>query len=173
MAQAVSSPPARDRVPALAGVLFLAFGLALVAEPFAVFGILVRSLPWLLGAFALLMAAAALRKRPLKPLKLLFAGTALAAGIWLGFMAQYRDRTLWYLAAGLLAWSAWRVLGSAFRSGAAAGRCLAVLPALFFAGLMLLRPRSGFSAALTLFGIFAPAWGVVLLTLPAGRTGKP
>lgn len=168
MAQTLSPPPPHDRLLMPAGVLFLSFGLALVLAPFPVFTILVRFLPWLLGASALLAAAAALRDLPLKPLKVLLAGVALAAGIWLGFMAQYRDRALWYLAAGLVAWSAWRVLRSAPRSGAAAGRTLAALPALFFAALMLFRPRSGLSAALTLFGIFVLAWGVVLLTLPAG-----
>ena len=162
--------PAYDRFLPVSGVLFLMFGAALALAPFRMFGYLVKLLPWLLGASGALLAASALRKPPLRPAAMLSAAALPAAGIWLGFMAHYRDRALWYLAAGVLAWSAFRVLVSAFRSGAGLVRIPAALPALLFAGLMLYRPRSGFSSALTLFGVFALAWGTVLLTLPRRKS---
>ena len=159
--------PDRDRFLRRTGMIFLIFGAALVLAPFQVFAWLVRLLPWMLGAPAALTAAAALRKPPPGPAGMIFACVALGAAVWLGIMAQFRDRALWYLAAALLLWSACRVLGSAFRGGAAAWERLpGALLAGLFAGLMVIRPRSGFSAALTIFGTFALAWGVMLLALP-------
>jgi len=167
MMRSIAPRPERERFLTWAGVLFLAFGAALTAAPFPTFVRLVRLLPWLFGVLAVLSMAACLRKKPFRKVPMLFAGIALGAGVWLGVMGQYRDRVLWYLAAGVLAWSAVRVLGSALRPGAGRwSRVAGALTALTFAGLMVCRPRSGFSAALTLFGVFVLAWGVMLLTLP-------
>ncbi len=159
----------------LAALLTILLGLGMIFFPFRLFSYLVSFLPWgllLSGAWCIVCARGKKRQRTSRIKWLFLAIILLADGLILYYQTQWRDIVLWYLLAFYWFFSAWQLLQPIWHRGVekqTLARCLGVLPVFTLALLMLFRPRSGLSDALTLQGIFAVGWGLFQLLLPPHR----
>jgi len=163
---------AESVTPRLAGAILLLLGGGLLIKPFVVFGYLVKFLPWVLLAVGAVLAFAGFTGRPIRRVRAVIGIVLVVDGFVLLFESRWRDVVLWYGFALLLLFTGWDTLRLAFRPGTARQtfwRLAGGGVALAFGALMLWKPRSGLSDALTLLGIFAVAWGIFLLALPRHR----
>ena len=156
-------------------VFTLLLGGGMIFYPYRLFGMLVMILPWAaaLGGFIALGSALQRRYKRKKYILQLFWAVLLLTGC----AALYRfpgwcDAVLWYIFAGFLFASAWRIMQPVRMRGVErqiiwrlAGGVLAT----GLAVLMLLKPRSGLSDALMLLGFFSVGWGFFQLLLPPPR----
>ena len=156
-------------------LLGIVFGAGMIFLPYWLFGVMMFLLPYGVWAAGLWQIVKALKLHSQRKnyVRILLCGLLLVAGAGLVFWKfQWRDIILWYLFTLYLLYSAYQVWRPVRARGVAKQifwRSLGSLTAAGFAVLLLLKPRSGLSEALTLLGGFLIAWGIFQLLLPAPR----
>lgn len=151
----------------------LLLGLGMFFFPYRVFGGLVAILPYGLIFAALIgIVSGARLKRNRSKRYIPVMAAALAVGI-LGIVLlsqkHWCDSVLWYIFMLYLVFSAYRLLQPAWQRGLETQKIWRYLSALTvwgFALLMLFKPQSGLSDALTILSIFLIAWALFQLLLP-------
>jgi uncharacterized membrane protein HdeD (DUF308 family) len=147
-------------------------GVGLLLCPFMLFGLLLEIMPWLMlliGIWQIFSAWDQKKRRKSYLAKGFAGGVLLIFAILMFCKLEWRDVVLWYCFALLLVISGWHCfmpLRVRAWNRLALWRYLGVFTVWGFACLMLFKPRSGLSDALSLLGVFAAAWGVFQLLLP-------
>lgn len=152
-------------------VVALLLGAAMLLIPYRTYGITVMLLPW--GMTAAVIWRQLLMMNRKKRSKLIYLNLLLlAVPITLWFKPMWCDAALWYCLLLYLVLSGYHTLRPTWAKALekqSLWRYLGVLTAWGFAVLLLLRPRSALSDALTLLGFFMIGWGLFQLLLPPPR----
>ena len=151
----------------------LLLGLVFIFYGFIVFGWLVTVLPWVLSISGIVLLLSGIpRKSRRRYFKIVTGAVIFCCGAALFRWAEWRDGVLWYIFVGYLLLSAYQTMRAARLPGVerhAFARYIGGVTVWGFAALLLFMPRSGLSDALQLLGVFAAAWGLYQLLLPANE----